>query len=35
LVGLAIAAGEVLIADRPSFVRAAADAGLFVFGWTL
>jgi DUF1009 family protein len=35
LLGLAIAAGDVLIADRPNFVRAAADAGLFVFGWTL
>ena len=33
LVGLAIAAGEVLIADRAAFARAAADAGLFVYGW--
>ena len=33
LVGLAIAAGEVLIADRPAFLRAAAGAGLFVYGW--
>jgi DUF1009 family protein len=34
LAGLAIAAGEVLIADRPAFVKAAAAAGLFVFGWS-
>lgn len=34
LLGLAIAAGEVLIADRLSFARAAAEAGLFVFGWS-
>jgi len=33
LVGLAIAAGEVLIADRPAFLKAAQDAGLFVYGW--
>ena len=33
LVGLAIAAGEVLIADRPAFIKAAQDAGLFVWGW--
>lgn len=33
LVGLAIAAGEVLIADRPAFTKAAAEAGLFVCGW--
>ncbi len=33
LVGLAIAAGEVLIADRAAFVGAAEQAGLFVFGW--
>jgi UDP-2,3-diacylglucosamine hydrolase len=33
LAGLAIAAGEVLIADRPAFLRAAAEAGLFVHGW--
>ena len=34
LQGLAIAAGEVLIADRPAFVAAAEAAGLFVYGWT-
>jgi DUF1009 family protein len=34
LLGLAIAAGEVLIADRQNFVRAATEANLFVFGWT-
>ncbi len=33
LVGLAIAAGEVLIADRPAFLKAAEEAGLFVYGW--
>lgn len=33
LAGLAIAAGEVLIADRPVFLSAAADSGLFVYGW--
>ena len=33
LAGLAIAAGEVLIADRPAFLKAAEEAGLFVFGW--
>ena len=33
LQGLAIAAGEVLIADRPVFLKAAQEAGLFVFGW--
>ncbi|MDE3177948.1 MAG: UDP-2,3-diacylglucosamine diphosphatase LpxI [Pseudomonadota bacterium] len=33
LVGLAIAAGEVLIADRPAFAKAAEQAGLFVYGW--
>jgi DUF1009 family protein len=33
-VGLAVAAGEVLIADRPAFVKAAQDAGLFVYGWS-
>jgi DUF1009 family protein len=34
LVGLAVAAGEVLIADRPAFARAAEGASLFVYGWT-
>ena len=34
LQGLAIAAGEVLIADRPAFLKAAAEAGLYVFGWS-
>jgi DUF1009 family protein len=34
LAGLAIAAGEVLIAERPAFARAATAAGLFVYGWT-
>jgi DUF1009 family protein len=33
LSGLAIAAGEVLIADRARFEKAAAAAGLFVVGW--
>jgi hypothetical protein len=33
LLGLAVAAGEVLIADRAAFVRDAAAAGLFVYGW--
>jgi len=33
-VGLAIAAGEVLIADRPALMKAAAAAGLFVCGWS-
>jgi UDP-2,3-diacylglucosamine hydrolase len=33
LSGLAIAAGEVLIADRAAFASAAAAAGLFVVGW--
>jgi DUF1009 family protein len=33
LSGLAIAAGEVLIADRVGFAKAAAAAGLFVVGW--
>jgi DUF1009 family protein len=33
LSGLAIAAGEVLIADRSAFARTAAAAGLFVVGW--
>ncbi len=33
LAGLALAAGEVLIADRPGFLKAAAEAGLFVYGW--
>jgi DUF1009 family protein len=33
LSGLAIAAGEVLIADRRAFASAAAAAGLFVVGW--
>jgi UDP-2,3-diacylglucosamine hydrolase len=34
LSGIAVAANEVLIADRPGFVRAAEAAGLFVVGWT-
>ncbi len=34
LVGIAISAGEVLIADRARFVKAAEEAGLFVFGWS-
>jgi DUF1009 family protein len=34
LEGLAVAAGEVLIADRAAFVKAAEKAGLFVYGWT-
>ena len=34
LQGLAVAAGEVLIADRAAFVKAAEKAGLFVFGWS-
>ncbi len=34
LVGLAIAADEVLIADRPAFLKAAEQAGLFVYGWS-
>ncbi len=34
LVGLAVAAGEVLIADRPAFIKAASEAGMFVYGWT-
>jgi UDP-2,3-diacylglucosamine hydrolase len=33
LLGLAVAAGEVLIADRAAFVKDAAAAGLFVYGW--
>jgi hypothetical protein len=33
LAGLALAAGEVLIADRPGFLAAAREAGLFVYGW--
>lgn len=33
LVGLALAAGEVLIADRPAFLKAAQEAGVFVYGW--
>jgi DUF1009 family protein len=33
LSGLAIAAGEVLIADRANFAKAATAAGLFVVGW--
>ena len=32
LEGIALAAGRVLIADRAAFVRAADEAGLFVFG---
>jgi DUF1009 family protein len=34
LIGLAIATGEVLIADRSGLVKAAEEAGLFIFGWT-
>jgi len=34
LSGIAIAAGEALIADRAAFVASAEKAGLFVFGWT-
>jgi DUF1009 family protein len=34
LIGLAVAAGEVLIADRAAFTREAAAAGLFVYGWS-
>ena len=34
LLGLAVAAGEVLIADRAAFVKDAAAAGLFVYGWS-
>ena len=34
LSGLALAAGEVLIADRAGFVKAAESAGLFVYGWS-
>ncbi len=34
LAGLAIAAGEVLVADRARFIAAAETAGLFVVGWT-
>ena len=34
LAGLAIQAGEVMIADRTAFVMAAEAAGLFVWGWT-
>jgi len=34
LAGIAIAAGEVLIAERDHFIAAAEAAGLFVFGWT-
>ena len=33
LAGLAIAAGEVLIADRAGFIEAAEAAQLFVVGW--
>ena len=33
LSGLAIAAGEVLIAERAAFASAAEAAGLFVVGW--
>lgn len=32
LQGVALAAGQVLIADRPAFSRAADEAGLFVIG---
>ncbi len=31
--GLALAAGQILIAEREKFVAAADAAGLFVFGW--
>jgi DUF1009 family protein len=34
LIGLAVAAGEVLIADRAAFLKEAAAAGLFVYGWS-
>jgi len=34
LAGLAVAAGEVLIADKADFVKAAEKAGLFVYGWS-
>ena len=34
LSGLAIAAGEVLIADKAVFTKAAEKAGLFVYGWS-
>ena len=34
LAGLALAAGEVLIADRAAFLKAAESAGLFVYGWS-
>lgn len=33
LSGIALAAGEVLVADRAGFVNAAKAAGLFVVGW--
>jgi DUF1009 family protein len=35
LAGIAVAAGAVLVADRPATIAAADDAGLFVFGQTL
>jgi len=34
LSGIAIAAGEALIADRSAFAASAEKAALFVFGWT-
>jgi DUF1009 family protein len=34
LAGIAIAADEVLVADRAAFIAAAEAAGLFVVGWT-
>lgn len=34
LAGVAVAAGEVLIADKAAFVKAAEKAGLFVYGWS-
>ena len=34
LAGVAVAAGEVLIAERDHFVAVAEAAGLFVVGWT-
>jgi DUF1009 family protein len=33
LAGIAIAAGEVLIADRPALTSAAEQAGLYIIGW--
>lgn len=34
LAGIAVAAGEVLVANRAAFVAAAEAAGLYVVGWT-